>query len=373
MFLNSTKPTIVIAGAGFGGLRAALDLSRAFKKNPRLAQKYNLYLIDQNDHHLFTPSVYEMAVTMFDDGDALELKNAVTLPLYQIFKNGPLKFHQARVTKIDPIEKILNLNDSTKLKFDYLVIALGAETNFYNIPGLKEKALTLGNLNSAVRIRNEIEKKFCAALPGNKPINIVFGGGGVTGVELAGEMRGYIKKLNKKYDSKTKPRLTIIEGQKDILPGFDERMVSWAKKRLGKLGINTVTGDLIEEIRFESTLTKSGGRFNFDVLIWSGGIKPNHLVDNLPFKKDPRGRVMIQRNFCPVFEASGIKNAGGCSNVLVIGDNCCLMEHGEALPQTAQMAIDEGRQAAKIILSKIQNKPPPLYQPLPNRYILPLG
>ena len=395
MFLRSTKKTIVIAGAGFGGLRTALDLDRAFKKNPRLARDYNLYLIDQNDHHLFMPSVYEIATTLFDDAKVKELKDSITLPLEQIFKNGPLKFHRARIEKINPLAQKMILNDRVQLKFDYLIMALGAETNFYDIPGLKEKALTLSNLNSAVKIRNEIEKKFCEALESKKVFKIVLGGGGVTGVELASEMCGYIKKLNKKYDAHIKPQTTIIEGQKNILPGFDSKLVLWARKRLEKLGVKIVTGDLIEEIRFESVLTQSGGRFDFDVLIWSGGIKPNHLINNLPFKKDPRGRVMIKKNFCPMIEAATPQTTGECSNVLVIGDNCCLMERGRPLPQTAQMAIDEGRQAAKIILAKIHpvrgrgslfrdaiqsitqlaasNGTVPPYKPIPNRYILPIG
>ena len=88
-----------------------------------------------------------------------------------------------------------------------------------------------------------------------------------------------------------------------------------------KLGVKIVTGDLIEEIRFESVLTQSGGRFDFDVLIWSGGIKPNHLINNLPFKKDPRGRVMIKKNFCPMIEAATPQTTGECSYVLVIGAN----------------------------------------------------
>lgn len=364
MFLTSSKKTIVIAGAGFGGLRTALDLNRAFKKTPRWVRDYNLYLIDKNDHHLFTPSVYEMAVTLFDDAAAGELKKAVSLPIDEIFKGGPLKFHQAKIIKIDPPGKKLILNDRTQLKFDYLVVALGAETNFYGIPGLKEKALTLGDLNSAVVIRNRVEKEFCAALEKEKTLNIILGGGGVTGAELAAEMCGYIKKLNAKYDAKIKPNITIVEGQKNILPGFDAKLVLWAKKRLEKLGVKIVTRDLIDEIRFQSVLTRSGGRFDFDVLIWSGGIKPHHLVENLPFKKDPKGRIMINKNFQP---------AASQESVFIIGDNCCLMERGHALPQTAQMAIAEGRQAAKIILTELEKKRPPSFKPIPNRYILPLG
>jgi len=369
MFLNSAKSTIVIAGAGFGGIRVALDLNKFFKKNPTLAQKYNLYLIDQNDHHLYVPAIYEIAATIHDDAGVMKLKKVVAISLEKIFPPAePLKFHQAKITKIDVANNKIILNDRTTLKYAHLIVGLGSETNFYNITGLKESALTLGNLNSAITIRSTIEKKLCEDLKTKKIIKIVIGGGGVTGVELAGELCGYIKKLNKKYQTKIKPHLTIIEGQKDILPGFDAKMVSWAKKRLGQLGVNIVTGDLIEEIRFKSALTKFSRRFDFDVLVWSGGIKPNPLIETLPFEHDKRGRIAVQENFCPVFRG-GSKM---CSNIFIIGDNCCHLRH-QTLPQTAQMAIDQGQHIARLISLGIQKKTLPKYQPVHNSYILPIG
>ena len=369
MFLNSAKLTIVIAGAGFGGIRASLDLNNFFKKEPALAKKYNLYLIDQNDHHLYVPAIYEIAGTIHDDAKVMKLKEAVALPLEKIFTPAdPIKFHQAKITKIDVVNNKIILNDHAILKYAQLIVGLGSAANFYNIPGLKENALTLGNLNSAIKIRSALEKKFCEDLKTKKIIKIVIGGGGVTGVELAGELRGYIKKLNKKYQTKIKLHLTIIEGQKDILPDFDPKMVSWAKKRLEKLGVNMVTGDLIEEIRFKSALTKSGGRFDFDVLVWSGGIKPNPIIETLPFEHDKRGRIAVQENFCPVFRGDNKM----CSNIFIIGDNCCHLRH-QTLPQTAQMAIDQGQHIARLIWAGIKKKPLPKYQPIHNSYILPVG
>lgn len=373
MFLNSTKKTIVIAGAGFGGLRTALDLDRAFQKKPKLAKDYNLYLIDQNNHHLYTPGLYEVATTIYDDARVQKLKKVITLSLESIFKNGPLKFLQAKILNFDPLKNIITLNDHTLLRFDYLVMALGSETNFYNIPGLKEKALTLNNLNTAIRLRNETEKKFSQAIAEKKQINIVFGGGGVTGVELAGEIYGYIKKLNKKYESKVKSNIIIIEGQNNILPGFDPKIMDWAQKRLEKLGTKIETGEMINEVKENSVFTKSGKEFQFDILVWSGGIKPNHLIDNLPFKKDPKGKVTVKQNFCPMFEAATPETANECSNVLVIGDNCSYMMNGQAMPQTAQMAINEGQYAAQVILAKIKKCPLTKYIFSRNYYVLPIG
>ena len=367
MFLNSTKKTIVIAGAGFGGLRAALDLNRAFKKEPKLAADYNLYLVNQNDHHLFTPSLYEMATSLYDDAKALALKKAIAVPLEKILGDGPAKFHQARITGLDIETKELKLNDRITLRYDYLVLALGAEVNFYNIPSLQENALVLSSLASAIRLRNFVEQKFCEHLPAKTPLNIVIGGAGVGGVELAGELGGYISKLKKKYQTKLRVDITLIEGRKEILPGFHPVIVKWAKSRLKKLGVKIATGEFISETKDSTVLTKAQNEFPFSVLVWSGGIKPNRLTAGLPFKKDAKGRLVTNNKLCPLLETGE-----ECTDVLVIGDNCCLIDN-QTLPQTAQIAIDQGRQAAKVLLAKIKHKPLPKYRPIPNRYVLPVG
>lgn len=367
MFLHSTKKTIVVAGAGFGGLRAALDLNAAFKKSLQLRASYNLYLVDANDHHLFTPSLYEMATSLYDDAKALALKKAIALPLETIFAGGPAKFHQARITGIDIKTKELKLNDKTTLHFDYLVLALGAEMNFYNIPGLKENAHVLNNLASAVKLRNAIEQGFCRQITAKGTLNIVIGGAGVGGVELAGELGGYIRKLKKKYQARLRVDMVLIEGQKEILPGFHPVMVRWAKERLKKLGVKIIAGEFISEIKNGAVLTKSQKEFPFSVLVWSGGIKPNQLTADLPFKKDPKGRLAVGNSFNPT------SNSGEHQpNIFIIGDNCCLADN-PALPQTAQIAIDQGRHAAKAILAEIGKSPLPKYQPIPNRYVLPVG
>ena len=367
MFLNSAKKTIVIAGAGFGGLRAALDLNSALRRDARLQKDYNLYLIDDNDHHLFTPSLYEMATTLYDDAKAAALKKAIALPLETIFAGGPAKFHQAKITNINVEAKELKLNDGITLRFDYLVLALGAEVNFYNIPGLKENAQVLGSLTSAVKLRNAIEQNFCQHLAAKSVLNIIIGGAGVGGVELAGELGGYIRKLKKKYQTRLRVDIILIEGQKEILPGFHAVIVKWARARLKKLGVKIVAGEFISEIKNNIALVKSQNEFLFSVLVWSGGIKSNRLTADLPFKKDPKGRLIPSNKLCPILTTDK-----ECGDVLVIGDNCCLIDN-PTLPQTAQIAIDQGRQAAKVLLAKIKNKPLPKYSPIPNRYVLPVG
>ncbi|MBI4120072.1 MAG: FAD-dependent oxidoreductase [Parcubacteria group bacterium] len=367
VFLSSTKKTIVIAGAGFGGLRTALDLNSAFQRDPQLRQDYNLYLVDANDHHLFTPSLYEMATSLYDDARAAALKKAIAVPLEKIFTGGPARFHQARITGLDVKAKKLKLNDRITLPYDYLVLALGAEVNFYGIPSLKENAQVLSSLASAIKLRNAIEQNFCQRLGAKNVLNIVIGGGGVSGVELAGELGGYIRKLKRKYQARLRVNITLVEGQKEILAGFHPIIVRWAKSRLQKLGVKLATGEFIGEIKNGAVLTKAQNEFPFSVLIWSGGIKPNRLTAGLPFKKDAKGRLITSGKLCPLLETGE-----ECANVFVVGDNCCLIDN-PTLPQTAQIAIDQGRHVAKVILAEIRKRSLPKYRPIPNRYVLPVG
>ncbi len=369
MFLHSTKPTIIIAGAGFGGLRAALDLNNAFKNNPSLSKNYNLYLINESNYHLYVPAIYEIATTTYDDASAIKLKEAVVIPLEKIFASADLlKFHQAKITSIDAQTNKIILNDHTSLKYSYLIMALGSETNFYDIPGLKENSLILGGLNSAIKLRSAIEKKFCDVFNHQKQLRIVIGGAGVTGVELSGELTGYIKKLNKKYSAKIRPEIVLVQGGATILPEFSKKIIGLVEQRLKKLGVKIVTDEMITEASASAVKTKSGREFPYDVLVWSGGIKSNAVIESLPFERDKKGRIVVQENFCPIFK-NGNKI---CSDIFVIGDNCCYIHH-QNLPQTAQMALDQGEHMAKLILAGIKNQPLPKYQPTHNSYIIPIG
>src|ERR1051325_6746260 len=176
---------IVILGAGFGGLSTTLQLSRKMKTLP-FAKDYEIVLIDRNSYHTFTPLLYEVATTSKATATYLELKNIVTYPLPDIFQNKNIRFVKDEVYHIDFTEKAVHLK-SGKLKFDFLVLALGSETNYFDIPGLKENSLNLKTFDNAVAIRDTLW--FDAEALKKESLNIVIGGGGSTGVELAGEIK----------------------------------------------------------------------------------------------------------------------------------------------------------------------------------------
>lgn len=349
---------IVIVGGGFGGLRAALKLGRRFR----------VTLIDKETYHLFVPSLYEIAATTRGDADALKLKKAVTVPYDTIFRRRPnVTFRQEYVTGIDYPNRRVLFGNEKPLLFDILVIAAGSEINYYNIEGLEERSYVLKDLESAVRLRNAVAKKFSEVQTLHRSLKIAVGGGGVGGVELAGETVGYLEKLTRLNNAGPKWDTTIIQASETILPEFPPEIIKRAERRLERLGVMIAANEPIIKVTETAVETKNGRRLPYDVLLWSGGIKPSLLAEVLPFKKDRRGRVAVNEYFCP-----WLLNGSLCPDVFVIGDACCFLTNGEPLPATAWSAIDQGEHVAKVIKAKSDGKTPPRYKPLWQRYIIPI-
>ena len=143
---------IVIVGAGFGGLQAALNLEKAFKSRRDIA----LTLIDKRDYHLFTSNLYEVASSEEEVTSVSQMKKSVTLPLKEVLAGKNIQFIQAEVKEVIATEKKLLLA-SRSIPYDYLILALGSESDFYSIPGAEQYALTLKSLPDALRIRNQME------------------------------------------------------------------------------------------------------------------------------------------------------------------------------------------------------------------------
>ena len=175
---EKNSKSIIVLGAGFGGLKVATSIAKKTKQE--------VILVDRNDYQVFTPTLYEIAATSKETANYLDLKKIVTFPIQELIRGYPIKFIQTSVEALDLINGDIHCAGNLKLKFDYLVLALGSETNYFGIPGLLENSLPLKTFMDALAIRNRI---FNAISEENKRIKILIGGGGSTGVELAGELR----------------------------------------------------------------------------------------------------------------------------------------------------------------------------------------
>ncbi len=359
---------IVILGAGFGGLQAALTLSKKLRKHD-LWEKYSVILIDKNPFHTFTPLLYEIAATSPETASNLKLQNLVSFPIQSLTAYRHITFIDDEVAGVDMERKRVRLSRS-EMDFEYLVIALGAEVNYFNIPGLSEHSLQLKTFSDAIKIRDRITEIFRNS---KRSVRIVIGGGGATGVELAGEIKGWIPELEKESGHMCDTEITIVDSNPDILFNLNKRVVKKASRRLQKLGISVVPNAKISKIDKERAYFTNGEKRDCDIVIWTGGVKANTLTSDMPFKTETRGRI----------EAEQTTNLGTkYEDVFAIGDAAVIYHPhtNRPTPWMARPAMMEGRIAAKNIFQKILsaeglNEKPKQYSYKHHQYpyIIPVG
>ena len=177
--LFSGRKNIVVLGAGFAGITAILRLYKLLRRRGLLG-RYNLILVNKSAHHLYTPALYEIAAIPKGEAETICLKSAHCIPIEDIIKPFPeIRFIGEEIEKLDPLTHIMRFRSGNRLSFEYAVVALGSETNFFNIPGLQENSYPLKTFQDAVRLRDKAEEM---AATNSGSVKIVIGGGGATGV-----------------------------------------------------------------------------------------------------------------------------------------------------------------------------------------------
>lgn len=376
MGYNKDMKKIVILGAGFGGIKAAFSICKGLKKSG-LADKYEVTLIDRHPYHTYVPILYEIATTSKETANQLKLKNIVTFPLETIFRNRRIKLIQESVINIDLINGDIHFQSNERTKFDYLVLALGSETNYFDIPGLKENSYGLKTFKDAIAVRDAIWEKIDGGVPGQE-IQIIVGGGGATGVETAGEIKAWVCELNDEL-KKCRVAVKIIEAMPTVLAGLDEKLAQKVIRRLKKIGVELIINEVIERVDREKIYLKSGKIENFDILVWTGGVKAASLMGVLPLKKEKRGRVETSGPMLCLPQTGDLKLYG---KVYGLGDAICVYnsQTGRPIPQVAEAAIEQAEVVARNILEDIKVaeglKPQARhfnYQPKEYPYIITVG
>ncbi len=346
------KHTVLIVGAGFGGLRTALSLHHYLLKT-RLRERVAITLVDRDPYEIYTPLLYKYAA------DAHFPESVVALPLNPILEGTDISFLEGSVQAIDLEKSAVILADGTTVRADTIVLAAGTETNYFGIPGLAEHSLPLKNFTDAKRLRTLLD-----TLP--EHAHIVIGGGGPTGAELAAEIR-----LARRHN------VSIIEGSPQILPGFPQRFQNLTVERLQKIGVALKTGEMITEVREKSLRTDKGTEVPFDVLIWTGGVQVPEWIARLPLKSQTKGHIEVSREMCCAPKTLDLHLGG---TMYALGDTTCVLDaEGKPLPGTARAAIQEAKIIAynifATIYAKERNKAIPelAYHPMRYPYVLPIG
>ena len=326
---------IVIIGGGFGGL--------SFLKAARKTNN-NFTLIDQTNHHLFQPLLYQVATAVLSPSD-------ITVPIRNLFKNDKnVNVVLDEVIDINQQNNSLLLKSGNEINYDKLVISVGSSYSYFGNDHWKSHSYGLKNLNDALDIRDNILKAFEKAENEKNPelklsyLNFVIIGGGPTGVELAGSIAelAYKNIKNEYRNFNTKDiNVYLVEAGQYILPDYSRDLSDKASKYLQKLGVTLRLNEKVMDIEDKKVTTEKESYLTNNI-IWAAGNKANPLIDKLKTEVDNFGRVIVNDDFS-IIDNKAIYVIGDASNY----KNLDLIP----LPGIAPVAIQQGKYLAKKITS----------------------
>lgn len=334
-------PHVVVIGAGFGGLRAAL----AFRNKP-----VQVTLVDRNNYHLFQPLLYQVATSTL-------APNEIAYPVRATLRQAKnLHFHLGEVQAVDLPGRQIQTSEGS-LPYDYLILAVGGETNFFGNHALAKKSFGLKDLEEATNIRNHLLRQFEAAVLEQDPqkrramLTFVVVGGGPTGVESSGAISELIRTvLHKDYPTLNMEdmRVLLLEASTGLLLHMPKELGENTLKVLRRKHVEVQLGAAVASYDGNSVLLKDGTEIPARTLIWAAGVRAASLLDSLGLEQDRLGRVVVEPSL----------NVPGRPEVFVIGDAAALEGvDGKPLPMVAPVAMQQAQVAADNILALIDGKP----------------
>jgi NADH dehydrogenase FAD-containing subunit len=404
---KTIHPTrILILGGGFGGVEVLRRLQDRFQNDVSV----DITLVSKDNFLLFTPMLHEVASGMVETRHivtpirafcnrakfyaskikSIDLKNReIQIEYPQSIlsvdaantNNSNIRNPPSAISDQEPMRESdsLLLSDvrktqPDKLSYDYLVIALGSETRFFGMADVEKNALTIKNWTDAIVIRNhvihqlELAELLLRERPFSKnkikdpysiedrkedPLAFVVVGGGFAGVETAGELNDFLQDAVNDYYHNIEPkdiRVFVLQAGNRLLPEMSEELSEFAMQKLTESGVKVLLNTRVTGATATSVQLKDGKSIPTNTIIWSGGVAPNHIIENLTCEHDKRsGRILVNR-YLEVESYTGVFALGDCA--YIIDPN-----NGNPYPPTAQHAIREGTVVARNIISSIERKP----------------
>jgi NADH:ubiquinone reductase (H+-translocating) len=342
--MNVSTKKIVIVGGGFAGLNLAKKMANH--------DQYQVVMVDRNNYHFFPPLLYQVSTAF------IEASN-ISYPFRRMFQGKRnLSFYMGALIKINPESNSIE-TDNGILTYDYLVLAMGTETNYFGLDNVKQKALPMKTIDDALHMRNHVLLRLEEAVRSTdlkekeRLGNVVIAGGGPTGVEIAGMLaemgRNIVKKDYPTVKSGT-GRIHLVDAGDTLLGPMSQKSQEEAYKVLKGLGVNIHLNTMVKDYLNDQVMLSTGEHINSATLIWATGVIARE-APGLPAEVITRGRRVL------VDEYNKVK---GTENIFVIGDQCLQLSDAkfpDGHPQLAQVAIQQGRLLADNLLNIAAGKP----------------
>ncbi len=337
----TSRPTVVIVGAGFGGLRAA----RALRKAP-----VDVVLVDRHNYHLFQPLLYQVATAGLEPEEIARPVRAI------LRRQSNAEIRMTEVTDLDASGKRVVTADGP-IAYDYLILAVGGQTNYFGLEGVPRHGFGLKDIPEAIRIRNQVLHAFERAMLETDPerrraeLTLVVVGGGPTGVEMAGALSELIRLvLVKDYPrlNVKDVRVMLLEATDRLLAAMPARLRDAAAETLWRKHVEVRFGATVADYDGARVLLKSGEVIPASTLIWAAGVKAVSLTGRLGLPTAQQGRVPV----APTLDVPGHPD------IYVIGDAAYLEVAGAPLPMMAPVALQMAETAAENIRRRIAGRPP---------------
>jgi len=339
---TKTIPHIVIIGAGFGGMQVARGLAHA---------PIRITLIDRHNYHLFQPLLYQVAIAGL-------LPSQIAYPLRTIFrKQKNLTFQMGEVTEVNLESKYIKM-DGSVIAYDYLVLAVGGETNFFGNKSVEQNGFQLKSIQSAIAVRNHLLNTFEEA---NREADIdkrkalltyVVVGGGPTGVETSGalaELITHIMTRDYPHMDLSEVRVLLLEAGPNVMASYPDELRKSTMKLLNNKKVEVLTNTKLVEYNGQRITLGDGSQIEAETLIWTAGVKAAGITNRLGVEVAGSGRVRVA-------DSLQIKDH---AEVFVIGDAAYLVNgNGQPLPMLSTVAIQQGKVTARNIQKIIKGEVP---------------
>jgi NADH dehydrogenase len=342
---GTARPRVVIVGAGFGGLHAAIALGHL---------PVDLTVIDRRNHHTFQPLLYQVALAVLSPAD-------IAQPIRTVLRRqSNTEVLMDEVTGIDVQQRRVGLASGTELSYDYLVLATGATHSYFGknewapfAPGLKsiEDAL---EIRRRVLLAFELAERQMQEHGWHPPLNFVVIGGGPTGVELAGAISD-IAKLYMRHDFRhidpSKARVLLLDNGPRVLAAYPEDLSAKAERTLFDLGVEVHTKSNVTNVG-PGRVEANNQRIDAAVILWAAGVQASPLGKMLGAPTDKRGCVIVDNNL----------NPPGLPEVFILGDLAHFEQDGRQVPGVAQPAMQMGDHIGKMIAADLAQKRRPAFR-----------